>query len=66
MNLYDSPHGQGDYYQRKKKNQKEEIKNLIQQILKIFQNMSNYSRTYSTRRNLKNYLINEDRTMKSI
>ena len=27
MNPYDSPHGQGDYYQRKKKNQRKEIKN---------------------------------------
>ena len=66
MNLYDLPYGQGDYYQRKKKNQKEETRNPIQQILKIFQNMSNYLYTYSTRRNLKNYLINENGTMKSI
>jgi len=66
MNLYNSPHGQGDYYQRKKKNQREETRNPIQQILKIFQNMSNHSCTYSTRRNLKNYLINENGTMKSI
>ena len=28
MNPYDSPHGQGDYYQRKKKNQREETRNL--------------------------------------
>jgi len=66
INLYSLPHGQGDYYKRKKKNQREETKNLIQQILKIFQNTSNCSHTYSTRRNLKNYLIDENGTTKSI
>jgi len=66
MNLYDSPHSQGEYYQKKKENQREEIRNLIQQILKIFQNMFNHLCTYSTRKNLKNYLIDENGTTKSI
>ena len=66
MNLYNSSHGQGDYYQRKKKNQREKTKNPTQQILKIFQNMSSHSCIYLTRGNLKNYLINENRTIKSI
>ena len=66
MNLYGLSHGQEDYYQRKKKNQRKKTKNLIQQILKIFQNMSNCLYTYSIRRNLKNYLIDKNGTMKSI
>jgi len=65
-NLYGLPHDQEDYYQRKKKNQREKTKNLIQKIIKIFQNMFNYSCTYSTRRNSRNYLTNENRTIKSI
>ena len=66
MNLYSLPHGQGDYYQKKKKNQREETKNPIQQILKIFQNMFNHSHTYSTRKSLRNYQTNENGTIKSI
>jgi len=66
MNPYGLPHSQGDYYQKKKKNQREETKNPIQQILKIFQNMSNHSCTYSIRRNLRNYQTDENGTTKSI
>jgi len=62
MNQYGLPYGQGDYYQRKIKNKKEETRNLIQPILKTFQNMSNYSHSCLTRRNLKNYQKNKNET----
>ena len=65
MNQYSLSYGQGDYYQKKMKNQKKEIRNLIQPILKIFQNTYNYLYIYSTRRNLRNYQKNENGIMKS-
>ena len=65
MNQYSLSYGQEDYYQKKMKNQKKEIRNLIQPILKIFQNTYNYLYIYSTRRNLRNYQKNENGIMKS-